>query len=132
VDTALAPDTLKAHPELVERIVRNQLIMYGGADAVVDPRSSKILSGRISNSQVVVFPGSAICSSGKSRPNSPKPLRPSCWRRARIPSSRMLQLQERAAAATQIEWINTLAATNADFMREMSAVYFQTVREQLK
>lgn len=46
--------------------------------------------------------------------------------------NRMLQLQERAAAATQIEWINTLAATNADFMREMSAVYFQTVREQLK
>jgi hypothetical protein len=46
--------------------------------------------------------------------------------------TRMLQLQERAAAATQIEWINTLAATNADFMREMSAVYFQTVREQLK
>ncbi|MGD0067737.1 MAG: hypothetical protein ABSB76_30420 [Streptosporangiaceae bacterium] len=110
MDTALAPDTLKEHPELVERIVRNQLIMYGGADAVVDPRNSKILSGRISNLQVVVFPGSAICSSGKSRPNSQKPLRPSCWRRARIPS----------------------AATNADFMREMSAVYFQTVREQLK
>ena len=32
----------------------------------------------------------------------------------------MLQLQERAAAATQIEWINALATTNADFMREMS------------
>ena len=46
--------------------------------------------------------------------------------------TRMLQLQERAAAATQIEWINTLAATNADFMREMSAAYFQTVRDQLK
>jgi len=46
--------------------------------------------------------------------------------------TRMLQLQERAAAATQIEWINTLAATNADFMREMSAAYFNTVREQLK
>jgi hypothetical protein len=46
--------------------------------------------------------------------------------------TRMLQLQERAAAATQIEWINTLAATNADFMREMSAVYFQTVHDQLK
>jgi hypothetical protein len=46
--------------------------------------------------------------------------------------TRMLELQTRAAAATQIEWINTLAATNADFMREMSAVYFQTVRDQLK
>ena len=46
--------------------------------------------------------------------------------------TRMLELQQRAAAATQFEWINTLAATNADFMREMSAVYFQTVRDQLK
>lgn len=45
---------------------------------------------------------------------------------------RMLELQQRAAAATQIEWINTLAATNADFMREMSAVYFQSARDQLK
>ena len=44
----------------------------------------------------------------------------------------MLQLEERAAAATQIEWINALATTNADFMREMSAAYFQTAREQLK
>jgi hypothetical protein len=46
--------------------------------------------------------------------------------------NRMVQLQTEAAAATQIEWINTLAATNADFMREMSAVYFQTAREHLK
>ena len=46
--------------------------------------------------------------------------------------TRMLELQQRAAAASQIEWIYTLAATNADFMREMSAVYFQTVRDQLK
>jgi beta-galactosidase/beta-glucuronidase len=46
--------------------------------------------------------------------------------------NRMIQLQERASAATQIEWINTLAATNADFMREMSAAYFQTARDQLK
>ena len=44
----------------------------------------------------------------------------------------MLQLQERAAAATQIEWINALATTNADFIREMSTVYFQTVRDQIK
>jgi len=46
--------------------------------------------------------------------------------------NRMIQVQQQAAAATQIEWINTLAATNADFMREMSAVYFQTAREHLK
>ena len=44
----------------------------------------------------------------------------------------MLQLEERAAAATQIEWINTLATTNADFTREMSAAYFKTARDQLK
>jgi pimeloyl-ACP methyl ester carboxylesterase len=31
--------------------------MYGDADAVVDPRNSKLLSGRIPRSQVVVFPG---------------------------------------------------------------------------
>jgi pimeloyl-ACP methyl ester carboxylesterase len=30
--------------------------MYGDADAVVDPRNSKLLSSRISGSQVVVFP----------------------------------------------------------------------------
>jgi 3-oxoadipate enol-lactonase len=90
VENALAPDTLKTHPELVEQIVRNQkvrsgdpaswralanagatysggtrqsrisaptLIMYGDADAVVDPRNSKLLSSRIPTSQVVVFPG---------------------------------------------------------------------------
>jgi pimeloyl-ACP methyl ester carboxylesterase len=90
VENALSPDTLKTHPELVERIVRNQkarpgdpaawkalagagasysggtrqslirartLIMYGDADAVVDPRNSKLLSGRVPSSQVVVFPG---------------------------------------------------------------------------
>jgi pimeloyl-ACP methyl ester carboxylesterase len=33
------------------------LIMYGDADAVVDTRNSKLLSGRIPSSQVVVFPG---------------------------------------------------------------------------
>jgi 3-oxoadipate enol-lactonase len=33
------------------------LIIYGDADAVVDPRNSKLLSGRIPGSQVTVFPG---------------------------------------------------------------------------
>jgi pimeloyl-ACP methyl ester carboxylesterase len=31
--------------------------MYGGADAVVDPRNSKLLAGRIPDAQVVVLPG---------------------------------------------------------------------------
>jgi hypothetical protein len=44
----------------------------------------------------------------------------------------MLQLQQRAAVATQMEWINALATVNADFMREMSKLYFQTARDQLK
>jgi len=90
VENALSPEILETHPELVERIVRNQkgkladpaawkalasagatysggtrqsligaltLIMYGDADAVVDPRNSKLLAGRIPSSQVVVFPG---------------------------------------------------------------------------
>jgi hypothetical protein len=44
----------------------------------------------------------------------------------------MLRLQERASAATQIEWINDIAAANSDFVREMSTVYFQTARKQFK
>ena len=46
--------------------------------------------------------------------------------------ARMIRLQERTAASTQIEWINALTAANADFMREMSTVYFRTMRDQLK
>jgi hypothetical protein len=46
--------------------------------------------------------------------------------------SNMLQLQQRAIASSQIEWINALATTNANFMREMSAAYFKTAREGLK
>jgi hypothetical protein len=38
--------------------------------------------------------------------------------------SGMLQLQERAAAAIQIEYINTLTATNADFLQKISNMYF--------
>lgn len=39
------------------RIGAPTLVMYGDADAVVDPRNSKLLSGRIPGSQVAVFPG---------------------------------------------------------------------------
>jgi hypothetical protein len=46
--------------------------------------------------------------------------------------SNMLQLQARAVTSSQIEWINALATTNANFTREMSAAYFKTVREGLK
>src|SRR5260370_40609989 len=44
----------------------------------------------------------------------------------------MINLQQRAAASTQIDWINDLTSANAAFMREMSSVDFRTVREQLK
>ncbi len=43
-----------------------------------------------------------------------------------------LKLQEQAAASTQLEWVNTLANTNADFIREMSQAYLGAVRDQLK
>jgi signal-transduction protein with cAMP-binding, CBS, and nucleotidyltransferase domain len=43
-----------------------------------------------------------------------------------------LKLQKQAAESTKLEWVNTLANTNADFVREMSQVYLTTVREQLK
>ena len=46
--------------------------------------------------------------------------------------NQMIQVQERAAASTQIEWINALTTAQADFMREMSSVYFRTAREQLR
>jgi hypothetical protein len=44
----------------------------------------------------------------------------------------MLNLEQQAARGTQVEWVNTLATTHADFVREMSQVYLNTVREQLK
>jgi hypothetical protein len=44
----------------------------------------------------------------------------------------MIELQARAAASTQIEWINPLTATNTELMREMTNAYFKNVREQLK
>jgi hypothetical protein len=43
-----------------------------------------------------------------------------------------LSLQQQAAAGTQIEWVNTLANTQADFVREMSQAYLGAAREQLK
>ena len=43
-----------------------------------------------------------------------------------------LKLQKQAAAGSQLEWVNTLANTNADFVREMSQAYLGAVREQLK
>ncbi len=43
-----------------------------------------------------------------------------------------LKLQQQAAEGTQVEWVNTLANTNAEFVREMSQAYLGAVRDQLK
>jgi len=43
-----------------------------------------------------------------------------------------LSMQKQAAQSTNVEWVNTLANTNAEFIREMSQVYLNAVREQLK
>jgi len=44
----------------------------------------------------------------------------------------MLRLQQQAAQGTNVEWVSSLATTQADFVREISKVYLNTVREQLK
>ena len=44
----------------------------------------------------------------------------------------LLKLEEQVAKGTQLEWVNTLATTHADFVREISKVYMESVREQLK
>ena len=44
----------------------------------------------------------------------------------------MLRLQQQAAQGTNVEWVSSLATTQADFVREMSKVYLDAVRQQLK
>jgi hypothetical protein len=43
----------------------------------------------------------------------------------------MLKLQQQAAAGSQVEWLNTLATTNAEFVRDWSKVYTDALRGQL-
>ena len=43
----------------------------------------------------------------------------------------LLKLQKDAAASTQVEWVNTLASTSADFVREVSGLYLDAVKSQL-
>jgi len=43
----------------------------------------------------------------------------------------MLALEEQAARGTQVDWISTLATTHADFVREVSQAYLNTIRQQL-
>jgi hypothetical protein len=44
----------------------------------------------------------------------------------------MLRLQQQAAKGTNIEWVSTLATTQADFVREISKVYLDALRQQLR
>jgi hypothetical protein len=44
----------------------------------------------------------------------------------------MLRLQQQAAQGTNVEWVSTLATTQADFVREVSQVYLDAMRSQLK
>jgi hypothetical protein len=44
----------------------------------------------------------------------------------------MLDLEEKAAKGAGTEWVSTLAATHANFVRDTSEVFFGAMREQLK
>ena len=44
----------------------------------------------------------------------------------------MLRLQQQAAQGSNVEWVSTLATTQADFVREVSQVYLDAMRSQLK
>lgn len=44
----------------------------------------------------------------------------------------MIEAQRRVTATTLTEGINALTAANAEFMRQLSAVYFRTLRQQLR
>ena len=44
----------------------------------------------------------------------------------------LLDLQEQAAKGTGSDWVATLAATQADFVRQTSAVFLGAMRQQLE
>ena len=44
----------------------------------------------------------------------------------------MLDLQEQAAKGTGSDWVTTLAATQADFVRQTSAAFIGAMRQQLE
>ena len=43
-----------------------------------------------------------------------------------------LKMQQQAAQGSQADWINTVADTNADFVRQLSQLYLTAARDQLK
>jgi hypothetical protein len=44
----------------------------------------------------------------------------------------MLDFQEKVAGASQLDWVNALAATHAQFISDVSAAYIKATREALK
>jgi hypothetical protein len=46
--------------------------------------------------------------------------------------SNLLKLQQQAADSSQVDWVSTLANTNADLVREMSQLYLNAFQERLK
>jgi hypothetical protein len=44
----------------------------------------------------------------------------------------MLDLEEEAAKKTGVDWASTLATAHANFVRETSEVFFQTLSKQLR
>jgi hypothetical protein len=44
----------------------------------------------------------------------------------------LVEFQERAAGATQLDWVTSIAAAHAKFVQDVSAAYVSAAREMLK
>lgn len=44
----------------------------------------------------------------------------------------LVEFQERAAGATQLDWVSSIAAAHAKFVQDVSAAYVSAAREMLK
>jgi hypothetical protein len=46
--------------------------------------------------------------------------------------SSLVQFEEKAASATQLEWVSAVASTHATFISDVSSAYIKAARELLK
>ena len=44
----------------------------------------------------------------------------------------LVEFQERAARASQLDWVSSVAAAHAEFVQDVSAAYVSAAREMLK
>ena len=44
----------------------------------------------------------------------------------------LVEFQERAAGASQLDWVSSIASAHAKFVQDMSAAYVSAAREMLK